>query len=136
MEIIPILKLEPLLLVSIQSELHDRAAEELQDTILKNVRDTEAKGVLIDITALEIVDSFIGRILSDTALMAKTLDAHVVLVGTRPEVTLTLLEMGLTLPGIDTANNVECGLEELGYRLVPIENHAKKNISETSYDYR
>ena len=117
MEQIPVLKLGPILMVSIQVDLHDTMAENLQDEILYKVKQTGAKAVLIDITALEIVDSFIARILSDTASMVHIMDAEVVLVGMRPAVTMTLVEMGMTLPEIKTAIDIESGLLKLGYEL-------------------
>jgi len=118
---IPVLKIGPVLLVSIQTELHDSIAVQLQDTILYKIRDSHAKAVLIDITAMEIVDSFIARILSETAHMASVMDARVVLVGMRPAVTMTLVDMGMNLPGIDTAINIETGLQKLGFALLPIQ---------------
>ncbi len=120
MQSIPVLKIGPVLLVSIQTELHDSLAVNLQDTILYKIRDTRARAVLIDITAMEIVDSFIARILSETTQMASVMDARVVLVGMRPAVTMTLVDMGMTLPGIDTAINIEAGLFKLGYELCAI----------------
>ena len=117
METIPVLKIGSFLMVSIQTDLHDSLAEQLQDTILYEIKATQAKAVLIDITALDIVDSFIARVLSETAQMAGVMNAEVVLVGMRPAVTMTLVDMGLTLPGIKTAINVELGLRKLGYEL-------------------
>jgi len=117
MNTIPVLKLGPILLVSIQTELHDSLAIELQDTILYKIRQTNAKAVLIDITAMDIVDSFIARILSETAQMAGVMDTQVVLVGMRPAVTMTLVDMGMSLPGVQTAIDMESGLFKLGYEL-------------------
>ncbi len=114
--IIPILKLGEFLLVSIQIDLHDRMAEQLQQDILERVSQTQARGVLIDISALEMVDSFIGRILADTARMAATLDAEIVIVGMHPAVAITLVELGLSLGDVKTALNLDEGytlLEEL-----------------------
>ncbi len=116
-EEIPVLKIGPILMVTIQFDLHDRLAEELQSALLKKLKATGALAVLIDITVLQIVDSFIGRVLSETARMARIMNAKVVLVGMRPAVALTLLEMGLELTDIDSAMDVESGLEKLGYEL-------------------
>lgn len=113
---ISILKLNDFLLVSIQTDLHDRMAEQLQYNILKRISETSARGVLIDISALEMVDSFIGRTLADTARMASTLDAEIVIVGMRPAVAITLVELGLSLGGVRTALSLDEGyamLEEL-----------------------
>ena len=115
--IIPVLKIGSVLMVSIQQELYDSVAQQLQDTILYKIKETHAHAVLIDITAMEMLDSFIARILSDTAKMASVMNAKVVLVGMRPAVTMTLVDMGMTLPGIETALNIEVGLRKLGYEL-------------------
>ena len=116
MERIPILRIGDLLLVTIQVDMHDRLAMTLQDDLTeRSVRD-EAKGVLIDISALDLVDSFIGRMISNTASMARVLDAQTVLVGMQPAVAITLVELGLTLPGVKTALNVERGMLLLGKR--------------------
>jgi len=115
---IPILQVGPVLLVSVQVELHDRVAEELQDDILARLRDSGSQAVLIDITALETVDSFIGRVLSQTARMAGVMGARVVLVGLQPEVTMALLELGLDLPGIEFGGDIDAGISLLGYELV------------------
>ncbi len=116
-EEIPVLKIGPVLMVTIQTDLYDRMSEELQNTILERVWSTGASAVLIDITALQTVDSFIGRILSETARMARIMNAKVVLVGMRPPVTMTLLEMGLEIPDVETAIDIETGLNKLGYAL-------------------
>ncbi len=116
-EEIPVLKIGPILMVTIQTDLHDRLAEELQSALLKKLKATGAFAVLIDITALQIVDSFIGRVLSETARMARIMNARVVLVGMRPAVAMTLLEMGLELTDIDSAMDIESGLDKLGYEL-------------------
>jgi len=110
---IPILKLRDFLIVSIQIDLHDRMAEQLQQDILEQISQTQAKGVLIDISALEMVDSFIGRILADTARMASTLDSEIVIVGMQPAVAITLIELGLSLGGVRTALNLDEGYELL-----------------------
>ena len=124
---IPVLKIGPILMVSIQTDLHNRVAEDLQTSILESIEKTGSPAVMIDITALEMVDSFIGRVLTETARAARILNARVVLVGMRPAVTITLLEMGLELPGIETAIDVENGLERLGYEI----NHIDRS-SETA----
>lgn len=110
MEKIPILKMGKLLLVSIQVDMHDRLALALQDDLTDRIVKDGAKGVLIDISALEIVDSFIGRMLSNIAAMSRMLDAKTVVVGMRPAVAITLVELGLSLPGVQTALNVEQGM--------------------------
>lgn len=110
---IPILKLKDFLLVSIQIDLHDRMAQQLQQDILERISQTQVKGVLIDISALEMVDSFMGRTLADTARMASTLDAEIVIVGMQPAVAITLVELGLPLGGVKTAINLDEGYELL-----------------------
>lgn len=111
MEQIPILRIGDCLLVSIQVDMHDRMAINLQDGLTTRIVETSARGVLIDISALEIVDSFIGRMLNNIASMARVLDAVTVVVGMRPAVAITLVELGLELPGVKTALNVDRGLE-------------------------
>ena len=110
MERIPILRMGEYLLVTIQVDMHDQLAMTLQDDLTAAVQRTGAKGVLIDISALEIVDSFIGRMIANTAAMARVLGADTVLVGMQPAVAITLVELGLSLPGILTARNVEMGM--------------------------
>ena len=114
MERIPILKMGESLVVSIQVDMHDRMALALQDDLTERIVATRARGVLIDISALEIVDSFIGRMLGNIAAMARVLDARTVVVGMRPAVAITLVELGLSLPGVRTALNVEKGMEMIG----------------------
>ena len=114
MERIPILRMGRLLLVTIQVDMHDRLAMTLQDDLTARIVKDRATGVLIDISALDIVDSFIGRMISNTAAMAKILDARTVVVGMQPAVAITLVELGLTLPGVKTALNVEKGMALLG----------------------
>ena len=116
LERIPILRIGDLLLVSIQVDMHDRLAMTLQDDLTERIVSDRAKGVLIDISSLDLVDSFIGRMISNTAAMARVLDAQTVLVGMQPAVAITLVELGLTLPGVKTALNVEKGMVMLGKR--------------------
>ena len=113
MERIPILKMGNLLLVTIQVDMHDRLAMTLQDDLTTRIVKDRAKGVLIDISALDLVDSFIGRMINNIAAMAKILDADTVLVGMQPAVAITLVELGLTLEGVKTALNVERGMTML-----------------------
>jgi rsbT antagonist protein RsbS len=113
MERIPILRMGSLLLVTIQVDMHDRLAMTLQDDLTERIVKERAKGVLIDISALDIVDSFIGRMISNTAAMAKILDAKTVVVGMQPAVAITLVELGLALDGVITALNVERGVAML-----------------------
>jgi len=113
MERIPILKMGDYLLVTIQVDMHDRLAMTLQDDLTEGIAKTRARGVLIDISSLEIVDSFIGRMLGNIAAMARVLDAETVVVGMRPAVAITLVELGLSLPGVRTALNVEQGMSLL-----------------------
>jgi rsbT antagonist protein RsbS len=107
---IPILQIEDLLLVSIQVDMHDRLALQLQDDLTAKISETTAKGVLIDISALEVVDSFIGRVIGNISGMARVLDAKTVVVGMQPAVAITLVELGLTLDGVHTALNVSRGM--------------------------
>jgi rsbT antagonist protein RsbS len=109
-ERIPILKLGNSLLVTVQVELHDQLALTLQDDLTQAIAKHGARGVLIDISALDVVDSFIGRTLAHIAAMASVLDAATVLVGMQPAVAITLVELGLSLPGIHTALNVDKGI--------------------------
>src|SRR5262244_2659451 len=111
MERIPILKMDECLVVSIQVDMHDRMAMTLQDDLTSRIVETHARGVLIDISALEIVDSFIGRMLGTIASVARVLDASTIVVGMRPAVAITLVELGLSLPGVRTALDVERGME-------------------------
>lgn len=110
MERIPILRMGGYLLVTIQIDMHDRLAMALQDDLTNRIAKTGARGVLIDISALEIVDSFIGRVISNIAGMSRILDAYTVVVGMKPAVAITLVELGLTLPGVLTALDVEKGM--------------------------
>lgn len=107
---IPILQIGDCLLVSIQVDMHDRLALALQDDLTIRIVESRTRGVMIDISALEIVDSFIGRMLNNIAGMSRVLDAITVVVGMRPAVAITLVELGLTLTGVRTALNVDKGL--------------------------
>jgi rsbT antagonist protein RsbS len=110
MDRIPILRMGPFLLVSIQVDMHDRLALALQDDVMNKIRDTSARGVLIDISALDLVDSFIGRMIGNIAAMARVLDADTVVTGMRPAVAITLVELGLSLKGVHTALDIERGM--------------------------
>jgi rsbT antagonist protein RsbS len=109
-ERIPILRMGDFLLVTIQVDMHDRIAMTLQDDLTGMIASTGARGVLIDISSLDIVDSFIGRMLANIASMARVLDAATVVTGMRPAVAITLVELGLALPGVRTALTVERGM--------------------------
>ena len=117
MDRIPILKMGGFLLVTIQVDMHDQLALTLQDDLAEKIRKTSAKGVLIDISALEIVDSFIGRMISTIAGLSRIMDAQTVLVGMQPAVAITLVELGLSLPGVATALDAERGMALLRRRL-------------------
>ena len=110
MERIPILRMGRFLLVTIQVDMHDQLALTLQDDLTQRIVKDKARGVLIDISSLDVVDSFIGRMLSNIALMSRVLDAQTVVVGMRPAVAITLVELGLNLSGVRTALNVEKGM--------------------------
>lgn len=113
MEKIPILRMGDFLLVTIQVDMHDRLAMTLQNDLTNRISETGAKGVLIDISSLEIVDSFIGRMLGNIASMSRVLDAQTVVVGMQPAVAITLVELGMSLDGVRTALNVDAGMELL-----------------------
>ena len=113
MDRIPILRMGQFLLVTIQVDMHDRLALALQDDLTSRIVKDRAKGVLIDISSLEIVDSFMGRTIGNIAGMSRILDAETVVVGMRPAVAITLVELGLSLPGVRTALTVEKGIELL-----------------------
>ncbi|HVR97094.1 MAG TPA: STAS domain-containing protein [Thermoanaerobaculia bacterium] len=125
MDRIPILKMGPFLLVTIQVDMHDRLVLALQDDLMNQIRAKAASGVLIDISALDVVDSFIGRMLGNIAAMARVLDAETVVTGMRPAVAITLVELGLSLKGVRTALDVERGMELL---------HTSLKDQESSHD--
>src|SRR5215204_5344560 len=112
-ERIPILRMGEFLLVTIQVDMHDRLAVALQDDLTGMIAATGARGVLIDISSLDVVDSFIGRMLANIAAMARVLDAATVVTGMQPAVAITLVELGLSLPGVRTALNVDRGMKLL-----------------------
>ena len=126
MEKIPILRMGRLLLVTIQVDMHDKLAMTLQNDLTERITDTGAKGVLLDISSLDIVDSFIGRMISNIAAMARVLDAETVVVGMQPAVAITLVELGLSLPGVKTALNVEKGMEILVQRTAQLEDETRE----------
>ena len=113
MDRIPILRMGRTLLVTVQVDMHDQLASALQDDLTEKISKVNAKGVLIDISSLDIVDSFIGRMLANTSAMARVLDAQTVVVGMQPAVAITLVELGLNLSGVHTALDVEKGMELL-----------------------
>jgi rsbT antagonist protein RsbS len=121
MDRIPILKFGNALLVTIQVDMHDRLATALEEDLTTKIVEVGAKGVLIDISALEIVDSFIGRMLDNIAAVSRILDADTVVVGMRPAVAITLVELGLSLTGVKTALNVERGMALIKARLTTSE---------------
>jgi rsbT antagonist protein RsbS len=114
---IPIMRIGDCLLVTIQVDMHDRMAMALQDDLAEKIVATRARGVMIDISALEIVDSFIGRMLNNIAAISRVLDAITVVVGMQPAVAITLVELGLSLPGVRTALNAERGMAMIRSRL-------------------
>ena len=117
MDRIPILQMGDFLLVTIQVDMHDQLALALQDDLSERISRTSARGVLIDISALDMVDSFIGRMIGTISGLSKIMDAETVLVGMQPAVAITLVELGLTLPGVSTALNVERGMKLLHERV-------------------
>jgi rsbT antagonist protein RsbS len=129
MDRIPILKVGSALLVSIQVDMHDRLATALEEDLTNKIVQYGAHGVLIDISSLEIVDSFIGRMLDNIAAVSRVLDADTVVVGMRPAVAITLVELGLSLAGVKTALNVERGMELIARRQrdieLPTDDHAE-----------
>ena len=129
MEKIPILKFGHFLLVTIQVDLYDRLALNLEADLIQMIDKVSAKGVLIDISAVNIVDSFMGRILGNIASMSRILDAQTVVVGMQPAVAITLVELGLPLNGVRTALNVEKGMELLNSMVLP-SNRAEENTED------
>ena len=117
MEKIPILRMGEFLLVTIQIDMHDQLALKLQDDLSETIAKYGSKGVLIDISSLEMVDSFIGRMVADISGLGKILGAETILVGMQPAVAITLVELGLSLPGVATALNVERGMEYLRLKI-------------------
>ena len=113
MDRIPVLKMGPYLLVTVQVDMHDRLAMSLQDDLMEQIRRTRASGVLLDISALDLVDSFIGRTIGNIAAMARVLGAATVVTGMRPAVAITLVELGLSWKGVRTALTVERGMDLL-----------------------
>ncbi|MBN1485539.1 MAG: STAS domain-containing protein [Chloroflexia bacterium] len=110
---IPILQIENFLVASVQVSLHDRSALQFRDSLLQEIYDTKAKGLIIDLTAVDIVDSFIGRLIGDVAEMASLMGTRVVVSGLQPAVAITLTELGLDMPGVITALNLEKGISIL-----------------------
>ena len=135
MDRIPILKMGPFLLVTIQVDLYDRLALNLENDLINMVSKTGARGVLIDISAVNIVDSFMGRILGNIASMSRIMDAETVVVGMQPAVAITLVELGLTLHGVHTALNVEKGLELLYNKTDLLTEQEEKDNEEEPDDY-
>lgn len=130
MEHIPILRMGEFLLITVQVDMHDRLALQLQDDLTEKIVQCSSRGVLIDISALEVVDSFIGRMLGNIASMSRVLDAQTVVVGMRPAVAITLVELGMSLPGIRTALTVERGMEILRADLAAIQEDVEAQASE------
>ena len=134
MDRIPILRMGNFLLVTIQIDLYDRLATNLESDLVQMVNKTEAKGVLIDISALSIVDSFMGRILGNIGSMSKIMDAETVVVGMQPAVAITLIELGLPLKGVHAALNVEKGMELLKSKIILQEQDLEENDDDTDSD--
>ena len=132
MERIPILKIGDILLVTIQVDFHDRIALALQEDLTEKIVDYSAKGVLIDISALEMVDSFMGRVLGNIAKTSKLLDCYAVLVGMQPAIAITITELGVTLTGIHTALSAEAGIDLLNNMIKSKSNgkvHAQRQVA-------
>ena len=134
MDKIPILRMGPFLLVTIQVDLYDRLALSLEADLVQMVSKTEARGVLIDISAVGIVDSFMGRIIGNIASMSRILDAETVVVGMQPAVAITLVELGLPLKGVHTALDVERGMDLLRSKIVYREDGDADLIEENDFD--
>lgn len=131
MEKIPILRMGHFLLVTIQVDLYDQLAENLESDLVNMVKRTNAKGVLIDVSSVSIIDSFMGRILGNIATMSKIMDADTVVVGMQPAVAITLVELGLPLKGVHTALNVEKGMELLKSKILLEEEHQEDDDDTT-----
>ena len=134
MERIPILKMGKALLITIQVDMHDQMAMALEEDLTTRIAQTGARGVLIDISSLEVVDSFIGRMLDNIAAVSRVLDAETVVVGMRPAVAITLVELGLTLKGVKTALNVERGFALISRRLDETEADVDEGVDERPID--
>lgn len=134
MEHIPILRMGGFLLVTVQVDMHDRLALQLQDDLTEKIVQYGSRGVLIDISALEVVDSFIGRMLGNIASMSRILDAQTVVTGMRPAVAITLVELGMSLPGIRTALTAERGMQILRADVAAAQQDAETQVSEESSD--
>jgi len=134
MDRIPILKMGQFLLVTIQVDLYDRLALDLEADLVKMVSKTGATGILIDISAVSIVDSFMGRIIGNIGVMSKLLDAETVVVGMQPAVAITLVELGLPLKGVYTALNVEKGMELLKTKMIVVEEYETDPEDDNSDD--
>ncbi|MBW4425238.1 MAG: STAS domain-containing protein [Nostoc desertorum CM1-VF14] len=134
MERIPILEMGNFLIVTIQVDMHDQLAMTLQDDLANRISQTNVHGVLIDISALEIVDSFVARILGNTARMSRVLDTQTVVVGMQPAVAITLVELGLSLTDIQTALNVEKGMALLRSSLNKTKNQVKWRVDDDAAD--
>ncbi|HEY4010665.1 MAG TPA: STAS domain-containing protein [Acidobacteriaceae bacterium] len=134
MEHIPILRMGEFLLITVQVDMHDRLALQLQDDLTEQIVRHGSRGVLIDISSLEVVDSFIGRMLGNIASMSRVLDAQTVVVGMRPAVAITLVELGMSLPGIRTALTVERGMEILRDDVARAKHDLEAEESEESTD--
>lgn len=131
MEKIPILRMGQFLLVTIQVDLYDQLAENLEADLVNMVKKTNARGVLIDVSSVSIIDSFMGRILGNIATMSKIMDADTVVVGMQPAVAITLVELGLPLKGVYTALNVEKGMELLKSKILPGEENQEEDDDNT-----
>src|ERR1700744_4169685 len=133
MDKIPTLRMGPFLLVTIQVDLYDRLALNLEANLVQMVSKTQARGVLIDISAVTIVDSFMGRIIGNIASMSRILDAETVVVGMQPAVAITLVELGLPLKGVYTALNVEKGMDLLKSKIQVVEEDEIDPDDDNSY---
>src|ERR1044072_8286137 len=132
MDRIPILRMGHFLLVTIQVDLYDQLAENLESDLVQMVKKTNAKGVLIDVSAVSIIDSFMGRILGNIATMSKIMDAETVVVGMQPAVAITLVELGLPLKGVHTALNVERGMDLLRSKILLEEENPEEDDTDNT----